>query len=166
MRNCFIKLTPDLCNEAIVHGRTYESLARENFQNKFKIHVMNCGLFINPKFPFIAATPDGVINSDYIVEIKCPYVARNMEVRPGKFFPFLCLVDDKICLKPTHNYYYQIQGQLGISQRKYCYLIIYTHIDLFVLTISFNEIFFYEELVPKLKVFYDEIYCPFIASKL
>jgi len=33
---------------------------------------MLCGIFVDKKLNFLAATPDGLIDNDYIVEIKCP----------------------------------------------------------------------------------------------
>ena len=130
------------------------------------MNIMNCGLFVYPLYPYLAATPDGLINSDSIVEIKCPFLGRNFQVKPGKFFPFLEESSGQVSLKPSHNYYYQIQGQLGISQRKFCYFVVYTHVDLFVQKIPFNSSFFSTELLPKLSKFYNEVYCPLISRTL
>ena len=40
-----------------------------------------CGLFINPSYPTLGASPDGIISCDCCgigtLEIKCPYCSRN-----------------------------------------------------------------------------------------
>jgi hypothetical protein len=37
-------------------------------------------MFIHQQHKFLDDSPDGLINQDSILEIKCPYAARNMEV--------------------------------------------------------------------------------------
>jgi hypothetical protein len=39
--------------------------------------IKDCGLFISEHHPFLAASPDGVIGDDGLIEIKCPYTARD-----------------------------------------------------------------------------------------
>lgn len=34
--------------------------------------------------------------------------------------------DGKITLKKTDNYYYQVQAQLNITERNYCYFVVWT----------------------------------------
>ena len=33
---------------------------------------------------------------------------------------------EKITLKKTDNYYYQVQAQLNITERNYCYFVVWT----------------------------------------
>ncbi|KAF0740487.1 tigger transposable element-derived protein 6-like, partial [Aphis craccivora] len=44
---------------------------------KFKIHL--CGLIIVEQFPYLATTPDGTINDDFLVEIKCPFAVCSVQ---------------------------------------------------------------------------------------
>lgn len=37
-----------------------------------KINIHPVGLFIDPEFQFLAASPDGLIDTDALIEIKCP----------------------------------------------------------------------------------------------
>ena len=77
-------------------------------------------MIINPRMPWLSTSPDRkVLDSVFgpgIVEIKCPYTFRNLKpeeaCRDPKFF--CCLVDGKPTLKKDHNYYFQIQGPLGV----------------------------------------------------
>ena len=72
-------------------------------------------------FSVLAASPDGVIcNEDGTplgtLEIKCPYSQRNTSVVDAcKNSTFFCQAEESnIRLKTTHNYYYQVQGQMAI----------------------------------------------------
>ena len=51
-----------------------ESVARENFEKKFDIHVQKCSTFINKVEPFLSASPDGIIDHGMLLEIKCPLI--------------------------------------------------------------------------------------------
>ena len=147
----------ELSGEAIVHGRTYESIAVEKFESLSNLKVSHCGLFINPKYPFLAASPDGVIGSKAVIEVKCPFNGRNMKVQPGKFFSFLTFDGTTVTLKKNHSYFYQIQGQLAISRRDFCDFVVYSHTDRFVEKIFIVEHFlimkFFQSLNPSTKMF-------------
>ena len=56
-------------------------------------------------------------------------------------------------LKETHQHYFQIQGQLGISKLNYCWYFVYTHHGHFEEKIIFNKPF-YDELLGNLKYFW------------
>ncbi|KMQ89099.1 hypothetical protein RF55_11307 [Lasius niger] len=62
--------------EALQHGVEYEDVARKNIETVLNIRINCCGLFIDAKIPFLGASPDGLIENDGIVEIKCPFGAR------------------------------------------------------------------------------------------
>lgn len=47
-------------------------------QIELRIEINDCGLFIDTKFAYLAATPNGIIGDDTIVEIKFPYTTRQM----------------------------------------------------------------------------------------
>ena len=76
--------------------------------NKAKLggKILLCGLFIDKEKPYLCTTPDGLIDDDGIVEVKCPYSAREMSPEEG--------------IRKKHQYYFQVQGQLHITKRKYC----------------------------------------------
>ena len=75
---------PDL--PALKWGRENEAVAREEYVARMKEMHRNfrtslSGLMINPAYPYLAASPDGVSSCDCcgtrLLEIKCPYVFRN-----------------------------------------------------------------------------------------
>lgn len=150
----------------MLHGRQYESKAVKTFEAKHDVKVKKCGLFIRPDIPYLGASPDGVIDNETLIEVKCPYAGRDKQIIPGKLFPFLCYnKDGSISLKQNSNYYNQIQGQLYIADREKCYFIVYTFKDFFVQTVCIDREYCKHSLVPKLSLFYDKYYKPFLASK-
>ena len=90
------------------------------------------GLFINPAYPHLGASPDGLVSckccGDGLVEIKCPYTHRLQD--PNQY------IDNKFYLQPNsdgkmqlsheHDYYLQMQGQMSIANRNYCDFVCWT----------------------------------------
>ena len=97
--------------------------------NKLKHHdlsVAESGLVINPQWPFIGASPDGIINCTCcgkgVLEIKCPYCHQGTDVqavaiKDSRFC--LKMVDGELQLDHTHTYYYQVQSQLFVCDVEY-----------------------------------------------
>ena len=61
----------NLETEGMKYGRRHEKDALCAIKN-MNIDVQPCGLIVDEKLPFLAASPDGLIGEDGIVEIKCP----------------------------------------------------------------------------------------------
>jgi len=142
-------------------------VAISEFEEKFKTNVHQCGLFINEMYPNFAASPDDLIDEETIIEVKCPYTARNEIVSESSQISFLEKnLNGELQLKRTHKYFFQIQGQLAISKRKKCILIVYTFKDLQTFNIHFDENFFHEQLHPSLTKFFEKVYLPFLVSKI
>jgi hypothetical protein len=86
-------------------------------------------MFVDPHLPFLAATPDGLIGDDSIIEIKCPFFIKDLtplDAYKEKKLNFIYVQSGNLFLKKTHSYYYQTQGQLHITNRKYCYFVVWT----------------------------------------
>lgn len=62
----------------------------------------------------------------HIVEVKCPYFGRNVNIESKclKHFRYLEEKNGVIQLKKSSNYYDQIQGQLLITGRQICYFVV------------------------------------------
>jgi hypothetical protein len=129
-----------LRTDAILHGQKYEAVAVESFESKFNISTTPCGIFVSTVYPQLAATPDRIIDNESIVEVKCPYIAKNKPINPTTV-PYLKFVDKSMVLDENHSYYYQVQGQLLCSNRAMCYFIVYTLKDLIVVRIPRDDIF-------------------------
>ncbi|KAJ8950768.1 hypothetical protein NQ318_011261 [Aromia moschata] len=95
--------------------------------------VIKCGLYIHQDYPFLAATPDGLIGDDAIIEVKCPYKAKDLTPEDAfeqKQIQFASLEGGVLTLKRTDKYYYQVQGQLFVTGRKVCYFVVWTPLGL------------------------------------
>jgi len=80
------------------------------------------GTMINKKFPFLGASPDGIVNCSchgkHLVEVKCPYRCCTKGLQEAAKDPSFFLKDNEgtLGLDTSHAYYYQVQCQLGISK--------------------------------------------------
>ncbi|XP_061190767.1 uncharacterized protein LOC133198798 isoform X1 [Saccostrea echinata] len=152
---------------AVLNGQQYEAVARQTFQEKMGFKVKTCGLFIDSENNYLAASPDGIIGENAIVEIKCPYKGRDRKIAADKFFPFLLEDDDGVLhLKQNHNYYMQVQGQLNVCKKEKCFFVVYTFVDIFVEEINVDRVYFCGCMLPKLELFYKKHYRKFLAEKL
>jgi hypothetical protein len=53
----------------------YEDDARKELEIREKININRCGLFEKKESYYLGTFPDGIVEDDHIVEIKCPYTA-------------------------------------------------------------------------------------------
>ena len=92
-------------------GNDYESVARLTYKlNNTDKKVRECGIFLHEKIA-CGASPDGLVDDDGTIEIKCPKTATHIQtLKSGKL--------------PT-QYYWQVQGQLWVTGRKWCDFISY-----------------------------------------
>lgn len=95
---------PSFKNDVMARGNELESLARDAYQEQtFKVveqitmFKSDCGNF--------GYSPDGLVDDDGLVEIKCPIATTH----------FKYLLDNKM---PT-DYWQQVQGGLWVGQRKW-----------------------------------------------
>ena len=79
---------------------------------RFNLRYFPPWLFVNPWYPHLGATPDGIISCDCcgtgVIEIKCPYKYRDShptEVNDDTF-DLLQEPTGEIHLKKDHQYYY------------------------------------------------------------
>ncbi|XP_056008508.1 uncharacterized protein LOC130051168 [Ostrea edulis] len=163
-------------SDATHWGNTHEAAARRMYLYRAKkhhpsLHVEECGLLTNPSYPYLGTSPDGLLHCPHCkescgtLEIKCPYKYRTLspsEAASQKDF-FCELLDGKVTLKRNHNYYYQIQGQLAISGRKWCDFVVWTLIDHSVERIYYHDLF-WNEVVIKLEKFYKYAVIPELFS--
>ncbi len=127
--------------------------------------VEPCGMFVDPAYPYLAASPDGSVD-DGLVEVKCPFTGRYEEIAPGPKFPFIEHVNNNLSLKLTHKYYDQVQGQLYLAKREKCYFVVYTFEDISVITVPLDKEYVEGSLLPKLQHFYNADFVQFVAKRL
>ena len=114
-------------------GQKYEKVAREQYVKSQRprhaniLEVTDSGMVINPQWPFIAASPDGIIDCfccrKGVLEIKCPYSHRNETVESAVSNDssfYLKKDNDLLYLDHAHDYYYQVQTQMFVCNVEYC----------------------------------------------
>lgn len=85
------------------HGIKYEPLAMRDFKEQYHLPVEEVGFVINADYPYMGVSPDGLIGSNEILELKCPY---SRKIKHGEIPP---------------SYYHQVQLQLMITGRVRAY---------------------------------------------
>nr|XP_022312060.1 uncharacterized protein LOC111117285 [Crassostrea virginica] len=151
---------------ALNHGKQYEHKDTRKFEQITNCRVRKCGFFVNPAYPFLGATPDGVIDDETLLEIKCPYKGRKSLIKPGALFPFLEYENNEVVLKKSSKYYDQIQGQMLVCEAKICCFVVYTFQDIFIQKVKFDEDYCQFSVLPKLALFYEKHFRPYLASRL
>ena len=107
------------------YGIAEEPKAREAYAQATGNQVKETGLWVNKKFPYLAASPDGLFTSSNgktgVIEIKCLKIVREKSVED--------LVkqhqDDK---RPSKllNQYYQVQLQLLVTDLDLCDFVLHS----------------------------------------
>lgn len=154
------------------YGLANESNAKKQYiADHPDVHMHDVGLVVNPCYPFLGASPDARVCKDGvmgIVEIKCPYSARDMVLADA------CQqLKAKFCLRPTadgydlhtnHEYWFQVQGQLLVTGAPFCLFIVYTRREMWHNVIQpDNEVM--STMLEKLSKFYNQyIYLPQITD--
>jgi len=100
-------------------------VAKEQLANIFGVNIEPSGLFVDSKQFYLAATPDGLIGDDGLIEIKCTSSAKSVipkEAIENQIIKCCVLKNNGLHLKKMT----QIQSALHISRRDYCYFCIWT----------------------------------------
>lgn len=78
----------DISNlRAVQHGIVTEELAVKAFEAETGKTVQLVGLIDHPTLPMCGASPDGLIDDDAVLEIKCPNSATHIEYLKGNCIP-------------------------------------------------------------------------------
>jgi len=68
---------------AMEYGKSNEETTVTELQKKLKIKIKKCGIFVDKEHPYLGATPDGLIGSNGVIEVKCPAAAANLTPEEG-----------------------------------------------------------------------------------
>ena len=93
-------------NAAMQHGTETEPLARAAYEALKDVLVDEVGFVPHPSIQMSGASPDGLVNDDGLIEIKCPSTATHIDT----------LLSESV---PT-KYYTQMQFQLACTGRQWC----------------------------------------------
>ena len=147
---------------AVQHGLQYESVAVKQFEKQY-MPTVECGMFVCEDVAWLAASPDRVISDEAILEVKCPFSAKNKAIT-STTVPYLKDSYGNLKLDTKHNYYYQIQGQLLCSDRNKCYFCVYTCKDMQVIEIE-RDASFISAMIDSLKEFFQDYFLPALLRR-
>lgn len=110
-------------NAAMQHGTETEPEARDAYCFYQGVTVRQVAFVSHPTIDQAGASPDGLVDDDGLVEIKCPNTATHLETLLGQAIP--------------SKYEAQMQFQMACTGRKYCDFVSYDprmpeHMRLFV----------------------------------
>ena len=119
------------------YGLQSETEAIKKYETQTNRFVSSTGLWVNPMFPYIACSPDGLIGEDGLLEIKSlkifhdhtidQVINDNGTLVSKDILNRQCFSvhDNKCTLKKSHTYYFQVQCQLLVTGRKFCDFVLY-----------------------------------------
>lgn len=162
--------------ESLRWGRSHEPAARRRYVKQTKrehpgLTVTECGLLTVPEYPYLGSSPDGLVHCPHcdslgVLEIKCPYKYRMvlpLEAATNK--DFCCEISNGLVkLKRHHTYYFQVQGQMGITGRKWCHFVIWTLGGCTVEKIEFDDSI-WKLMLLKLTSFFREYVVPELFTR-
>ncbi|MDF7681878.1 YqaJ viral recombinase family protein [Enterobacteriaceae bacterium ESL0689] len=99
-------------NAAMQRGTELEPVARELYSlNEFDAVITEVGLIDHPVIAGFGASPDGLVNDDGLIEIKCPNTWTHLQTLKTE--------------EPKRQYLLQMHGQMMCTGRKWCDFVSY-----------------------------------------
>lgn len=93
-------------NAAMAHGTEMEPIARAEYETKFDVMVDQVAFVDHPTIPMTGASPDGLIGTDGLIEIKAPQTNTHIETLLSQTVP--------------GKYITQMQWQMASTGRQWC----------------------------------------------
>ena len=165
---------PPSHGQALVYGNHHEADGVLSFKTRFRTDVAETGIWLHPK-GWLGSSPDGLVGLDGVLEIKCPFSWRELDVRvalrntrigplttvDGKGKPISLPIarnsDGKLYLIPNHNYYHQVQAHLLVTGRQHCFFFIWTPKGSLMVKVEVDNTW-REANIKRLEHFYFNIY--------
>ena len=160
--------------EQLEWGHEKEDVAADAYykrlSKKYKdLSLSKCGLVINQEWPYLGASPDRIrycgCHGKILVECKSLFAKRNLLPAVAASEKLQKTPDGDVKLKKETSGYYQLQGQVGITQIGNTDLIIYTNKNILIVSVSFNEQLWETVVLKKLNLFFKRFLAPEILSQ-
>lgn len=118
-------------NDAMRWGTETEPLARAAYEARTGAIVDECPMVSHPTIAMSGASPDGCIDSDGLLEIKCPNSATHIKTM--------------LSGKPDGKYITQMTWQMACTGRKWCDFVSFdprfpAHLQLFVTRVMRDDV--------------------------
>jgi putative phage-type endonuclease len=98
-------------NDAMAWGVETEAEARMTYEMIYGVTVDQTGFVKHPTLQWVGASPDGMINGDGLIEIKCPHTKTHLQTIKSGEAPKV--------------YYSQMQMQMWTMNRQWCDFVSY-----------------------------------------
>ncbi|XP_062541436.1 uncharacterized protein LOC134209470 [Armigeres subalbatus] len=156
-------------NESRAYDQLYNSVAHCH-SNSVKLQS---GLIICPEYPFLGASPDGIIQCDchgkITIEIKCPYAGKNNADFTDALLkmtdPYIIrTADGNIGLNPNHKYFYQALMQVHLANACFGYFFIWSPQKQYLFQIKRNDDF-WVTCRKKASLFFQQVLLPELLYK-
>ena len=155
-----------------IRGLSEESNTIIEYKNvKGNVSVEKAGFKVCADHQFLGASADGIVHEGKekeLLEIK-NFLQNNTYLISEAIskVPNFCLEKQgkHVCLKKTHNIYYQIQGQLNIYGFNWCDFVLrrkQPH-DIYIERIYRDQVLWKNVMVPKLECFFHKFMLPELA---
>ena len=126
-----LQLYGNFSTEATRYGLAAEKPARDIYKQRHiefhpDVSVLETGLHISPDYPYLGASPDGLIQCSTcgfgVIEIKSPFKYRNATWQEAaQDTANGCSIEgNSLRVKRHSRWMYQIQGQMMITGASYC----------------------------------------------
>ena len=80
------KFETSFSNKYTEWGQRFERVASNIYAQMNQTDVLELGLIIHPKYPFLAASPDGITPTGTLLEIKCPSTREIKKIPPLHYY--------------------------------------------------------------------------------
>ena len=118
------------------YGLESEPKTMEKYKSTTNLKVYPSRHWVNPKFPFLGCSPDGLVGDDTVIEIKALKIFKQYSVEgvtlptspvPKSVLSRQCfkVENGKLILKLSHAYYYQCQQILLVTGQENCDFILH-----------------------------------------
>ena len=110
--------------KAVAWGVSNES---EAITSPTGLRVEETGIWLDAS-GVLGASLDGLIGKNHVLEVKCPFTARNLTLEEAmKNESFFLHKDENgvVSLKQDHVYWHQVQGQMCLTKRNFCYFVVW-----------------------------------------
>lgn len=134
-------------NGAMQWGTECEPEARQAYAFYADVDVEEVGFFDHPSIPMSGASPDGLVGTDGLVEIKCPNTATHIETLTTGAIP--------------QKYILQMHWQMACTQRQWCDFVSYDprmpeYLRLFIKRVHLDGKLM-EDIISEVKSFLSEV---------
>jgi len=164
---------------ACMYGLEMESVAADLYKKYYPLPIdvegmelRRAGLFLSHYEPWLAASPDFIVNflpakETWLIEVKSFVPVPNVEnfkqlvdsKKPG-YLPYYYDQDGVLRIKHDHKFYYQIQCQLYVTGMPFCDLVLFYKGTIAVVRIQFNRELWHRNIYPELYAFYYRLILP------